>query len=212
MRASRLRLRCCVQAPLVIAPEGIKATDIEQGALGDCWFLSALAVLARKRAAGVAAAAHQGGHLGWGVPGAPLLQRDLDHRSGGRLLPRGRRPPDAALLPRAAEPAVGLAHQKAYAKLHGSYNAMGGGYAYQGMADLTGAPCERIDFQDGGHRGGGSRSRRSTRRCCGPSCSAPASRGSSLPPRAGESPPRDSGSSRTTRTPSWTWSPLSTTG
>jgi len=40
--------------------------------------------------------------------------------------------------------------EKAYAKLHGSFNSMGGGHAYQGMADLTGAPCERIGFQDAG--------------------------------------------------------------
>jgi len=36
--------------------------------------------------------------------------------------------------------------EKAYAKLHGNYYTLRGGYASEGMMDLTGSPTEVFDF------------------------------------------------------------------
>lgn len=36
--------------------------------------------------------------------------------------------------------------EKAYAKLHGNYYTLRGGYASEGMMDLTGCPTEVFDF------------------------------------------------------------------
>lgn len=38
--------------------------------------------------------------------------------------------------------------EKAYAKLHGNYYTLRGGYASEGMTDLTGNPTECYDFED----------------------------------------------------------------
>ena len=38
--------------------------------------------------------------------------------------------------------------EKAYAKVHGDYYTLRGGYANEGMMDLTGSPTECFDFED----------------------------------------------------------------
>ena len=38
--------------------------------------------------------------------------------------------------------------EKAYAKLHGNYFTLRGGYAYEGLMDLTGCPTLNFDFSD----------------------------------------------------------------
>jgi len=38
--------------------------------------------------------------------------------------------------------------EKAYAKVHGNYFTLRGGFANEGMIDLTGCPTECFDFED----------------------------------------------------------------
>lgn len=38
--------------------------------------------------------------------------------------------------------------EKAYAKAHGNYYTLRGGFANEGMMDLTGSPTECFDFED----------------------------------------------------------------
>jgi len=38
--------------------------------------------------------------------------------------------------------------EKAYAKLHGNYYTLRGGFANEGMMDLTGCPTDIFDFED----------------------------------------------------------------
>ena len=127
----------------VVAPP-LRPGDIQQGGLGDCWFLSALAVLAER----------------------PQLLDDLIitkyfNKVGAyqvMLCRNGRW--EAVLIDdhfpvtqyntlafsrcaRARQLWVPLI-EKAYAKVHGSYSAIHGGQVHEALADLTGAPCELL--------------------------------------------------------------------
>ena len=153
-----------------------------QGILGDCWFLSAVAVLARKAAAdattdGTTEATADGTA---DVPGSQARLQQLFAYCAVRGAPRGRctlqfwkrgawrrvtiddRLPcvdGAPLYARSASPHemwVALL-EKAYAKLHGSYEHLVCGFADYAMADLSGCPPQRvrIDGASHGSRGGG---------------------------------------------------------
>ncbi|KNC53396.1 calpain-15 [Thecamonas trahens ATCC 50062] len=121
--------------------------DIEQGALGDCWFLSALALVAER-------------------PG--LLERIVltpELNSEGvysfRFCKDGEwrvvtvddwLPVDAnsgrLVYSQAARNQLWVPLvEKAYAKLHGSYRAIAGGVSTEALQDLTGAPTLRVSLE-----------------------------------------------------------------
>lgn len=128
----------------------IEAADIRQGALGDCWFLSALAaltefpVLIREDTfpeESRQANEHGCYNVRFCKMGLWQTVRIDDffpcYPGGGPIYSRSNGDELWVLLV-----------EKAYAKLHGSYEAIRAGYAYEGMIDLTGSPSRVIRFDD----------------------------------------------------------------
>eukprot|EP01062_Namystynia_karyoxenos_P021354 TRINITY_DN18127_c0_g1_i1.p1 TRINITY_DN18127_c0_g1~~TRINITY_DN18127_c0_g1_i1.p1 ORF type:complete len:1241 (+),score=215.05 TRINITY_DN18127_c0_g1_i1:97-3723(+) len=126
---------------------GLSASCIQQGELGDCWFLGALGVVAERPALLRRVFATEG-NSEWGVH-CLRFWRDGDWE---HVLVDDRFPVDdserrlAFASGRGGELWVPLV-EKAYAKLHGSYRAIAGGSAFDALTDLTGAPCETVSLR-----------------------------------------------------------------
>ena len=117
----------------------IEPADIKQGALGDCWFMSALASLA-ERPSLVDRLFITKHYSAEGIYRVKLCKNGewvfvtLDdyfpcYVDGGPIFSRANGTELWVLL-----------LEKAYAKLHGSYMALRSGFANEGMQDLTGCP------------------------------------------------------------------------
>lgn len=139
--------------------------QVQQGAIGNCWFLSALAVVAEKSYLVQRMLPHTTLNsvgcyqVNLCLDGVwkpvivdsylPVIYRDASKKTNrpreGVPLPNGSlavpafcATPQGQLWPALVE--------KAYAKVHGSYAQLSGGFVAEGLADLTGAPCETIVF------------------------------------------------------------------
>uniref|UniRef100_A0A7E4UTJ3 Calpain catalytic domain-containing protein n=1 Tax=Panagrellus redivivus TaxID=6233 RepID=A0A7E4UTJ3_PANRE len=124
-----------------------KPTDIEQGLLGNCWLLSALAVIAERteileRIVLTKTYNHHGVYkIRLCVDGLwqTVLVDDFfpcHKRSKSMVFAVGRN----------NQLWVSLI-EKALAKIYGNYAALKAGRTYEGLATLTGAPCEHIDLE-----------------------------------------------------------------
>ncbi|XP_018022767.1 calpain-A isoform X2 [Hyalella azteca] len=131
--------------------DGINRRDVVQGSLGDCWFLSSCSAVAREkklieRVLDPNQALHGDKHTGlivckfwrFGSWATVCIDDRLPTRGGKLLFARSSDDSEfwVALL------------EKAYAKLHGSYEAMEGGQSMDAMVDLTGGLAERHDFDE----------------------------------------------------------------
>lgn len=132
--------------PSIFAEE-IEPADIVQGQLGDCWFMCALSALAERPALverlfitktvnalgiyrvklcknGEWQTVTVDDYFPCFPMGAPIFSRSHGNELWVMIL------------------------EKAYAKLHGNYYTLKGGYACEGMMDLTGCPTTYFDFED----------------------------------------------------------------
>lgn len=127
--------------------KSIEPSDIKQGQLGDCWFMCSISSLAER----------------------PALVRNLfitqQYNDEGvyrlRLFKNGEwvevTIDDYIPCIPGGQPIFSKAHgdelwvlllEKAYAKLHGNYKLLSGGFANEGMQDLTGAPTISFIFEE----------------------------------------------------------------
>ncbi|PSR95355.1 Calpain-type cysteine protease [Actinidia chinensis var. chinensis] len=115
-------------------------SDVCQGRLGDCWFLSAVAVLTE--VSGISEVIItpeynvEGIYTGEWVP--VVVDDWIPCESPGK--------PAFATSKKVNELWVSLL-EKAYAKLHGSYEALEGGLVQDALVDLTGGAGEEIDMR-----------------------------------------------------------------
>ncbi|GET91035.1 cytoskeleton-associated protein CAP5.5, putative [Leishmania tarentolae] len=125
----------------------VVALSVEQGSLGDSWFMCAAAIIAESEVA-VRSIFAQGSPQEKAVGAYRVM---INKNGWWRILivddyfpTISRTPVFARSYDNRAELWTSLL-QKAYAKLHGSYATITGGDALQALADLTGSPMCRFD-------------------------------------------------------------------
>ena len=125
----------------------IEPNDIKQGSLGDCWFMCSIASLAERknlveRLFLTRAVSNEGIYRIRFCKGGEWQTVTVD---------------DYIPCSPSAGPVFSRAHgnelwvmlmEKAYAKLHGSYFLLKGGWAHEGMMDLTGCPTLNYEFDN----------------------------------------------------------------
>ena len=132
---------------------GAEANDIIQGTLGDCYFLSSLAILCTSKGLGlveklfVCQDYFSQGLVGvrffkegmwWDVAVDTYLPCNMAHKPPMPVFARNKDPNEfwMSLL------------EKAYAKIHGSYEALDAGFMNESLVDLTGAAPGSVQILD----------------------------------------------------------------
>lgn len=134
--------------------QGFHPSSILQGQVGDCWFLSAVAVISERRdlierIVKCKSLSNCGKHLFSFFFDGEWRDVVVDNYLPVRIETNKKVSSETFMLAfsRASQSQLWVPLlEKAYAKLHGSYQAISGGYIHEALLDLTGAPCEVIDF------------------------------------------------------------------
>lgn len=135
--------------PYVLFEGNIEPNDIKQGALGDCWFMCALSSIAEfdtlvKELFLQEEVSPQGVYQIRLCKNGNWITVTVDdyfpcRPQGGPVYSQGHGPELWVLL-----------LEKAFAKVHGSYHQIKGGWPFEAMMDLTGSPYKDIRFADKG--------------------------------------------------------------
>mmetsp|Transcript_6708 Transcript_6708/g.11902 ORF Transcript_6708/g.11902 Transcript_6708/m.11902 type:complete len:793 (+) Transcript_6708:3340-5718(+) len=135
-----------MQGEYAVFHGAIEPNDIKQGKLGDCWFMCALSALAErpdlvKRLFLISEANAEGIYRVRFCKDGEWIDVTIDDYfpcfpNAGPIFSRSQGNELWVLL-----------LEKAYAKIHGSYMLLRGGWAAEGMSDLTGCPTENIEFE-----------------------------------------------------------------
>lgn len=125
--------------------------DLKQGEIGDCWFISSMSIVATRgmptwesifvdhdAKVGIYAVRFQGREAPDGTPKTVIVDDRFPMRWDNLIFCHAREKQEIW-------PAV---LEKAYAKLHGSYEAIVGGRVDDGVADLVGGVQSHIDMGD----------------------------------------------------------------
>jgi len=124
-----------------LSKNGFDPDDLRQGQIGDCWFISAMSVVATQEVhmprimirhnekAGIYAVRFQGRFDNLGRPKTVIIDDQIPHKDSRNPVFATSRD-HSELWPALLE--------KAYAKLHGSYEAIVGGRVDDGICDLVG--------------------------------------------------------------------------
>ena len=135
----------------LVSSNGFSPNDIIQGGVGDCWFLSAITVIAERKdlinQIFLNNSLTENGLLKFKL----FIDGDWRIVSIDDYLPtindKKKKGMSKLVYSRSRYSQLWVPFlEKAYAKAHGSYHAICGGEVAEALVDLTGAPCECIHF------------------------------------------------------------------
>ena len=154
-QAERVWRRCSPPLFRLAAARGPSADDVRQGSVGDCWFVSVLAVLAtrpslvRMLLPQPSAAAAVGAHRVRLFIDGHWRELLLDDKFPCTVA-QGHRLAYAKAAGAEGDQLWVPLLEKAYARAHGSYSAISGGWMAEAMLDVTGCSCESVWFHEKG--------------------------------------------------------------
>ena len=151
------KIVCSVHRSFDVFRGEVRPSDILQGMLGDCWFLSSLAVVAMSPNLISNLLPHQNlsRHGAYQIRlfyAGEWNTVMIDDLLPCRLIPRGfvGSGKSQLVFARAERDQLWVPLiEKAFAKLHGSYEAIEAGTCDEALTCLTGFPCDRISLGDG---------------------------------------------------------------
>lgn len=144
---------------LVVPNRGFRGADVIQGGVGDCWFLSAVVVIAERRDLIERVVPQRTLRADGSCSFMLFIDGKWTEVIVDNQLPCKAPTASSSAATRTTFTMSDLVYskgklsqlwvpllEKAYAKAHGSYDAISGGFIAEALLDLTAAPCETVAF------------------------------------------------------------------